>query len=249
MSNRNLAEWMETFLASYSQEDDASIVAEASDVMAEEAQEIAHVDEAEQDRREKEAETGYEMSEGSPEVKHFEDGAKVSDKAFKQENERDLTTPEGRYSRAFTSNELKVLGEAISSEILREISSNALTPAEAMLNSEVPLAQLPETVTAVEASLRENGIRRALFSKTRQRLAETLNVTLPIEISVGQPTTDQEDEAGALDFGGDAGGEEFNFEEAPAEEAPAEEEGMESEAMEDMMPMDQFASRKNRFAI
>ena len=246
-------EWLSDFVTGYASE--SSIVSTAMDVTAEEEKaaddrEVAHVTEEEQESRMKSADEGYDCNTDNPDNKHFEQGATVSEKAFEQENKRDMTTPEGRYSRSFSSAELKTLGEQIASEIVAEINNGALIPAEEMLNTEVPLAQLANLTAGVEADLRGEGIRRALFAKTRTRLAETLQVTLPIEISVGSPTVGDDD---ADDMGLDMGM--GMLDEAPADdmaapfgdETPAEEEKETESAMDDMMPMDAMASRVNRF--
>lgn len=247
-------EWLNDFVTGYASE--TAIVSTAMDVTAEEEKaaddrEVAHVTEEEQESRMKSVDEGYDVNTDNPDDKHFEQGATVSEKAFEQENKRDMTTPEGRYSRSFSSAELKALGEQIASEIVAEITNSALNPAEEMLNTEVPLAQLANLTAGVEQDLREEGIRRALFVQTRTRLAETLQVTLPIEVTVGQPSVADDSEAAPADDMGLG-----MLDEAPAddmaapfgEEAPADEEKETESAMDDMMPMDAMASRKNRFA-
>jgi hypothetical protein len=218
----------------------------------EDEQTMAHVDEAEQDKRMEKADTeGYAVEDAgaNPDEKHFQDGESASEKAFNEANKRDLTTPEGRY--AFDNDQLLKMADQVTTEILADIVANALTPAEEMMNREVPLAQLASVVKDVKASLHQNGLRRASFSNTMERIAEVVNLSVPLEITVGDSSAapapemmaPMAPEAPAADMGMDMGmGDEPMTPEAGDEMGS----GMMSEA-ENMFPTARN-TRQNRFA-
>lgn len=233
---RKYAEWIENFLAQESSAEetlsaeaslDEAVTAEAMDHSAHQCgAECAHVTEEEQDKREEEASEGYEMSEDSPEMKHVEEGEMASEKEFEHENDRDMTTPDGRYMAASWSTEsLEAFAKATAQEILSEIEANALNPAEQMLNQMVPVAQLAKLLPSVQSELFNNGLEKVAFNQTQKRIAEVINVTLPIEVSMGDASVEECEEC------------EHEPPAAPEMEVPV--------VAEDMMH--HMASRTNRF--